>query len=169
MKEQNRGYTIVRADLVPQTRRCRRARYKLCHGMGGMDFQQVSGLYFAWVKLLELKAPPCRGTANHAQHSCDSSYPMLRKHDYAMPSRSCRVCPEFISSFFVTFEAQIFPAFTYDARTDSLVDETPVTRKAFSGLLVGVAWGVAVAIFVEPLGIGVVSLDNVFYVSPKSH
>lgn len=50
----------------------------------------------------------------------------------------------------------MFPAFTYDARTHNLVDETAVTRQAFSGLLVGVAWGVAVAIFVEPLGIGVV-------------
>lgn len=52
---------------------------------------------------------------------------------------------------------QVFPAFTYDARTGNLVDETPVTRQAFSGMLVGVAWGIAVAIFVEPLGIGVVS------------
>lgn len=52
---------------------------------------------------------------------------------------------------------QVFPAFTYDARTGNLVDETPATRQAFSGMLVGVAWGIAVAIFVEPLGIGVVS------------
>lgn len=51
----------------------------------------------------------------------------------------------------------MFPAYTYDARTGNLVDETHVTRQAFSGLLVGVAWGIAVAIFVEPLGIGVVS------------
>lgn len=52
---------------------------------------------------------------------------------------------------------QVFPAFTYDARTGNLVDETPVTRQAFSGMLAGVAWGIAVAIFVDPLGIGVVS------------
>ncbi len=52
---------------------------------------------------------------------------------------------------------QVFPAFTYDARTGNLVDETPVTRQAFSGMLVGVAWGIAVAVFVDPLGIGVVS------------
>ncbi|CAM9975512.1 unnamed protein product, partial [Sphacelaria rigidula] len=49
----------------------------------------------------------------------------------------------------------VFPAFTYDARTDNLVNETPITKQAFSGLLVGVAWGVALAIFVQPLGIGV--------------
>lgn len=56
-----------------------------------------------------------------------------------------------------TTVSQVFPAFTYDSRTDTLVNETSHTRQAFSGLLVGVAWGVAVAIFVEPLGIGVVS------------
>lgn len=54
----------------------------------------------------------------------------------------------------------MFPTYTYDARTGNLVDETPVMRHAFSGLLVGVAWGVAVAIFVEPLGIGVVSMSK---------
>lgn len=36
------------------------------------------------------------------------------------------------------------------------MDETSYVQQAFSGLLVGVAWGVAVAVFVEPLGIGVV-------------
>lgn len=53
--------------------------------------------------------------------------------------------------------SQVFPAFTYDSRTGNLVDETLVTRQAFTGMLVGVAWGIAVAIFVEPLGVGVVS------------
>lgn len=61
------------------------------------------------------------------------------------------------SNQILTITIQVFPAYTYDARTGNLVDETPVTRQAFSGLLVGVAWGIAVAIFVEPLGIGVVS------------
>lgn len=55
------------------------------------------------------------------------------------------------------FHIQVFPAFTYDARTGNLVDETPVTKQAFSGMLIGVAWGIALAIFVEPLSIGVVS------------
>ena len=51
---------------------------------------------------------------------------------------------------------QAFPAFTYDARTGNLVDETFIVCQAFWGMLVGVAWGVAVAVFVEPLGLGVV-------------
>lgn len=55
----------------------------------------------------------------------------------------------------------MFPAFTYDARTGNLVDETPVMRQVFSGMLVGVAWGIAVAMFVEPLGVGVVSERSV--------
>lgn len=64
---------------------------------------------------------------------------------------------------------QVFPAFTYDARTGNLVDETPVTRQAFSGMLVGVAWGIAVAIFVEPLGIGVVSMRWCLHGSRFTH
>ncbi|CAM9325405.1 unnamed protein product, partial [Ectocarpus sp. 12 AP-2014] len=55
----------------------------------------------------------------------------------------------------IYFAPWVFPAYTYDARTGNLVDETHVTRQAFSGLLVGVAWGIVLAIFVEPLGIGV--------------
>ena len=53
---------------------------------------------------------------------------------------------------------QVFPVSTYDARTGNLVDETHVTRKAFCGMLIGVAWGVALAIFIEPLGLGVVRI-----------
>ncbi|CAN0337311.1 unnamed protein product, partial [Laminaria digitata] len=53
------------------------------------------------------------------------------------------------------FCAQVFPVSTYDARTANLVDETHVTRLAFCGMLIGVVWGVALAIFVEPLGLGV--------------
>lgn len=51
---------------------------------------------------------------------------------------------------------QAFPAFTYDARTGNLVDKTFIACQAFWGMLVGVAWGAAVAVFVEPLGLGVV-------------
>lgn len=51
---------------------------------------------------------------------------------------------------------QVFPVSTYDARTGNMVDETHVARKAFCGLLIGVGWGVALAIFIEPLGLGVV-------------
>lgn len=54
----------------------------------------------------------------------------------------------------------MFPTFSYDARTGNLVDETLATRQAFSGMLVGVAWGMAVAIFVEPLCVGVVSASH---------
>ncbi|CAM9459208.1 unnamed protein product, partial [Hapterophycus canaliculatus] len=55
----------------------------------------------------------------------------------------------------IYFAPWVFPAFTYDSRTGNLVDETLVTRQAFMGMLVGVAWGITVAIFVEPLGVGV--------------
>ncbi|CAM9465301.1 unnamed protein product, partial [Choristocarpus tenellus] len=54
------------------------------------------------------------------------------------------------------FGPWVFPAYSYDAQTNNLVDETPIVQQVFYGLLVGVGWGTAVAIFVEPLGVGVI-------------
>ncbi|CAM9220023.1 unnamed protein product [Chrysoparadoxa australica] len=56
----------------------------------------------------------------------------------------------------VYFSSWVLPVYTYDARSDNLSDETVHALRFYAMLLVGVCWGIILAIFVSPMSIGII-------------
>ncbi|CAM9162038.1 unnamed protein product, partial [Phaeothamnion confervicola] len=50
----------------------------------------------------------------------------------------------------------VLPVYSYDFRSDALVDESSAALSVAAALAGGVAWGIVMAVFIEPLSLGII-------------
>merc|ERR1712178_451209 len=51
-----------------------------------------------------------------------------------------------------------FPVFTKTAQAKDMVDETHVAERVYAFLFAGIAWGISMAVFMQPVEMGVVCI-----------
>jgi hypothetical protein len=55
----------------------------------------------------------------------------------------------------IFFSPFVMPVYSYDPRTNDVVDETPIAKEFISALLVGSIWGAIMAVFLYPVDVGI--------------